>query len=125
MKRFVILLSGLAVCYSLVGCSSSEVVDDVDTLSENEQRLEEIYTELKSINNTESRINELRDILYDGNWDNDDPDLVDELEYLENYYDPTEKQDLEDEMFYLEEQIIQEEINEQEREEISPVPHLN
>lgn len=119
MKRFVILLSGLAVCYSLVGCSSSEVVDDVDTLSENKQRLEEIYTELETIHDTETRINELRDILYDNNWENDDPDLVDELEFLENSYDPTEKQDLEDEMFYLEEQIMQEELNEQERERVA------
>ena len=118
MKRFVILLSGLAVCYSLVGCSSSEVVDDIDTLSENKARLEEVYTELETIHDTETRINELRDILYDNNWENDDPDLVDELEFLEHYYDPTEKQNLEDEMFYLEEQIMQEELNEQKKEEI-------
>lgn len=67
----------------LVGCSSSETKTNTDEKTEDEIRLEELYADLANIKYAEERIQEIRDELYDGNWDNDDPELVEELEELE------------------------------------------
>lgn len=95
MKRFVIFLSGLAVCYSLTGCSSSEVVDDIDTLSKNKARLEEIQTEMEEY--------------FDSN---------------ESTMSREEFEELAKEEMYLQMEITEQETMNLEKEEINPVPHL-